>query len=69
MINAVVFALMGLDRDGRHRHLIAVFDEDIKTDQLNACAWALVEEWAGLCARWLLACTNLRGNKPNSGDV
>ena len=45
------------------------FDQDIRTDQLNVFSWRLVQEWADLYARWLLACTNVRGDEPTSGDV
>ena len=44
------------------------FDKDIRADQLNAFAWKLVHQWADLFKRWLLACSNLKGNKPNHGD-
>ena len=69
MVNAVFLALLGLDCDGTHEHVAIGFDKDIRIDQFNAFAWALVHEWADLVARWLLACTNLRGNKSNSGAV
>ena len=42
---------------------------NIRTDQRNAFAWTLVRESADLYAKWLLACANLRGSKPNAGDV
>jgi len=69
LTNGVFLALLGLDCDRTHTHLTIGFDKDIRTDQLNAFAWELASQWADVYARWLLACTNLRGNKPNSGDV
>ena len=67
--NAAFLALLGLDCDGTHKHLNIGFDKDIRTDQLNAFAWGLAREWADLYDKWPLACTNVRGDAPTTGDV